>query len=171
MDPQLQDETLSAWLGRHQGLLLKVSRSFAVDSHDRDDLLQEIAFQVWKSIPAFSKVAAESIAESTWIYRVAFHTAINWTRKESRRQELHRDSAMEEPLVDPSDDSRVEWLYEQIAQLEPIDRSLTLMMLEGFSYRDMSETLGLSESNVGVRLNRIKKHLSETLTRENDHEL
>lgn len=56
-------------------------------------------------------------------------------------------------------DSRVDWLYEQIALLNEIDKSLALLMLDGYSYRDMSAVLGLSESNVGVRINRIKKQL------------
>ena len=73
------ERTLNDWLGRHRGLLMKVARSFASTAHDRDDLLQEIAFQVWKSIPGYRS----EIAETTWLYRVAFYTAINWSRKEA----------------------------------------------------------------------------------------
>ena len=61
------------------------------------------------------------------------------------------------PLI--SDDKRLIWLYEQIAQLNAIDRPLTLLLLDGFSYKDMAKMLGITESNVGVKINRIKKEL------------
>jgi RNA polymerase sigma-70 factor (ECF subfamily) len=58
-------------------------------------------------------------------------------------------------------DGRLDWLYQQIAQLNEIDRSLILLLLEGFSYQEMAAILGISESNVGVKIHRIKKHLSQ----------
>ena len=64
-----------------------------------------------------------------------------------------------------SKDHRLGWLYEQIAQLDHVDRSLTLLLLDGHSYREIAETLGISETHVGVKINRIKKHL-KTLTKE-----
>lgn len=67
--------------------------------------------------------------------------------------------------------SRLDWLYEQIARLDHIDRSLTLLMLDGFSYREMAETLGISESHVGVKLNRIKAQLITKSQETSDHEL
>jgi RNA polymerase sigma-70 factor (ECF subfamily) len=74
---------------------------------------------------------------------------------------------MEQTLTETprSDDRRLMWLYEQIAQLDPVDRSVTLLLLDGFSYREMSQMLGISESNVGVKINRIKNYLTK-LTRE-----
>jgi len=166
MNERQQDEKLNAWLDRHRGLILKVTRSFAVTSHDRDDLFQEIVLQVWKSIPRYTN----RVAESTWIYRVALYTAINWTRKETRSDRATNDLADEPVAKMPTADPRVDWLYEQIATLAPIDRSLALLMLDGLSYREISGTLGLSESNVGVRLNRIKKQLTARLERKGKHE-
>ena len=66
---------------------------------------------------------------------------------------------------------RLDWLYEQIVQLDHVDRSLTLLLLDGFSYREMAETLGISESHVGVKLNRIKAQLIIKSQETNDHEL
>ena len=57
-------------------------------------------------------------------------------------------------------DPRLDWLYNQIAQLNEIDRSLTLLLLDGYSYKEMAEIIGISESNVGVKINRIKKSLT-----------
>ncbi len=167
MNRHQQDEKLDQWLERHKGLLLKVTRSFAATSHDQDDLLQEVVLQVWRSIPRYTA----KVAESTWIYRVALYTAVSWTRKESRHGQTQNE-VTREPIAAPTKtDPRVDWLYEKIAELDPIDRSLALLMLDGFSYREISETLGLSESNVGVRLHRIKKLLSAKLQREGHDEL
>ena len=82
-----REQNLNDWLSRHKGLLIKVARSFAQSVHDRDDLLQEIVFQVWKSIPGYKP----DVAESTWLYRVALYTAINWSRKESAREKQMRE--------------------------------------------------------------------------------
>jgi RNA polymerase sigma-70 factor (ECF subfamily) len=82
MNQTQQDKKLNDWLDQHKGLLLKVARSFAIDSHDRDDLLQEIVLQVWRSIPRYTA----EVKESTWIYRVALYTAVSWSRKESKRK-------------------------------------------------------------------------------------
>jgi len=56
-------------------------------------------------------------------------------------------------------DDKLVWLYEEISKLDEIDRSITLLMLDGFSYKEMSDIIGITESNVGVKINRIKKHL------------
>src|SRR5207248_5551616 len=113
---------------------------------------------------------AES-AVTTWLYRVALNTALAWSRKERK----HRDQTQALEDYEPAlrDTSRVQdrqlgWLYEQIAQLDHVDRSLTLLLLDGYSYREMAETLGISESYVGVKINRIKTHL-KNLTKEELH--
>jgi RNA polymerase sigma-70 factor (ECF subfamily) len=153
-----QEHILQQWLERHRGLLFKVVRAYAFDSHDRDDLFQEIVIQVWSSIPRFR---GES-AETTWIYRIALFCAISWKRSERRHTGKHdplEDS--EHLLIAPAQESDdLDWLYQQIALLDPLDRSLALLLLDGFSYRDMAEILGLTESNVGVRINRIKTALA-----------
>ena len=161
-DPD-HERRFTQWLDRHAGLLLKVASSFASEKNDREDLLQEISFQVWKSIPGYDN----QVKESTWIYRVAFYTAISWLRAESKHQSRNSPSDHLHVIsVDTNEDPRVQWLYEKIAELDPVDRSLTLLLLDGFSYREMSETIGISESNVGVRINRIKKQLASKLSKE-----
>jgi RNA polymerase sigma-70 factor, ECF subfamily len=160
MDEHEQRQILNEWLERHQGLLFKVVRAYAFTPQDREDLFQDVATQVWDSIPRYR---AES-AETTWLYRVALFTAMRWSRKERRRREDTRSlDGLEHTLLEPAKptDPRLDWLYEQIAQLDEVERSLTLMMLDGFSYREIADTLGISESNVGVKLTRIRKHLTE----------
>lgn len=156
-----KDRRLQEWLTKHEGLLIKIVRTFSFTPHDQDDLFQEIAFQLWQSADRYHH---ETAAETTWIYRVGLNTAISWTRKEKTRQKQRKQLThaahslrSTSELIDP----RLDWLYEQIALLNNIDRSLTLMMLDGFSYQEISETLGISVSHVGVKLNRIKKHLTK----------
>ncbi len=159
MEEREQAERFDRWLREHQGLLFKVVRAYAATPPDQEDLFQEIAVQLWNSIPGFR----QDSAETTWIYRVALYTALAWSRKEKK----HRDKkepleGVEHTLLAPSQarDGRLDWLYEQIRGLNEVDRSLTLLMLDGFSYREIAATLGISESNVGVKINRIKKILS-----------
>ena len=101
---------------------------------------------------------------TTWIYRVALYSAIAWTRRERKHHNGKQPlTEAEYTLTETTKfkDNRLDWLYEQIAQLNEIDRSLTLLLLDGFSYKEMAAILGISESNVGVKINRIKKHLTQ----------
>jgi RNA polymerase sigma-70 factor, ECF subfamily len=152
-----QKQIFDDWLHRHKGILFKIVRAYAFNASDQDDLFQEIALQLWRSIPEFR---GES-KSSTWIYQVALYAASAWTRREQRQPPTKSLDAVDQTLTmtaQPSD-PRVDWLYEQIAQFEPIDRSLCLLMLDGFSYKEMAEMLGISESNVGVKMHRIKRRL------------
>ncbi len=159
-----QKQKLNEWLERHKGLIFKVVLAYSDKREDHEDLFQEIAVQLWKSIPGFRG----DCAETTWIYRVALNSAMAWFRKEKRHRNNQRSIASLPPLLIDSPtprDERLNWLYEKISQLNEIDRSLTLLMLDGYSYREMAEILGLTESNVGVKINRIKKHLVAELER------
>jgi DNA-directed RNA polymerase specialized sigma24 family protein len=102
-------------------------------------------------------------AVTTWIYRVALNTAIDWTRKERRHRHGQQplDSVAGLLTVSPAvRDPRLDWLYRQIHGLSDVDRSLALLLLDGFSYRDMADIVGISENHVGVRIHRIKAALS-----------
>lgn len=170
MDDLEQTRIFDEWLEKHTGLLFKVVRAYAFNSHDREDLFQEIATRVWESIP---KYRGDS-AETTWLYRVAIYSAIDWTNKEKKRREATGPIDGDQHTFAQSSksrNSRLDWLYEQIAELDEIERSLTLMMLDGFSYREISTALGITESNVGVKLNRIKKRLIEKTYEEHNHGL
>ncbi|MEP7365418.1 MAG: sigma-70 family RNA polymerase sigma factor [Acidobacteriota bacterium] len=163
-----QQRLFDQWLKSHRGLFFKVVRTYAFTQQDQEDLFQEIATQVWLSVPNFRGDAAAT----TWIYRVALNTAIAWTRKESK----HRDGKQSADGVDaailqasPMADPRIEWLYGQIRQLNEIDRSLTLLLLDGFSYKEMAAMLGITENHVGVKINRIKAYLTSKSREEARH--
>jgi RNA polymerase sigma-70 factor, ECF subfamily len=160
-----QKAIFDLWLSTYKGVLFKVVRAYAFTRHDQEDLFQEIATQMWISVPGFEG----NSAPSTWIYRVALNTAISWSRKEIRRRDKTNAFDGAEAALQPAGseiDPRLEWLYEQIAQLSELDRSLTLLLLDGFSYKEMADVLGISETNVGVRIHRIKAHLTSESTKE-----
>ena len=170
MTPRRRQEIFDAWLAQHRGLLFKVVRAHALTPHDRDDLFQEIAAQIWYSIPNFRGASAVT----TWLYRIALHCAMAWSRKEKRhRTDRHAAGEHVPALIETTGnrDRRLDWLYEQIARLDPVDRALTLLLLDGFSHREMAATLGLSESNVGVKIHRIKNHLVKKSREDLQHGL
>jgi len=151
------------WTRDHSAILHHVVNGFA-SGDDRNDLLQEVLLAIWKSIPAFRGQAKPT----TFLYRVCHNAAMLWIRTEKnyrRRVEQFGAFAPNDSDVtsDSPNDDRLANLYVAIRQLKPLDRSLILLSLDGISYRDMSEVLGLSESNIGVKLNRIKKQLNQTL--------
>jgi RNA polymerase sigma-70 factor, ECF subfamily len=167
MTAQEQEAIFRRWLDAHLGLILKVVRGCAAAPQDQDDLFQDVLLQIWSSIPAFRGEAKET----TWIYRVAFNTALAWRRTEKRRREGHEQLLKFDvsPQTQPShvdslpENEIVERLYTAIRQLPKVDASLALMHLDGLSYSEMAEVLGISENYVGVKLNRIRKELADQL--------
>ena len=158
MNETEQQQIFEQWLGKHRALLFKVARSFAFTHGDQDDLFQEMSIQVWRSVTKFK----EQSAVSTWLYRIALNTAITWSRKEKKhqdgRQEINTMTNVLQENVKHIDE-RLTWLYDEIAKLNKIDRSLALLMLDGFNYKEMADILGISQTNLGVKVHRIKKHL------------
>jgi RNA polymerase sigma-70 factor, ECF subfamily len=169
MDERTQKHIFDDWLKQYKGILFKIIRAYAFNSNDQEDLFQEISLQLWQSIPEFrgeSKV-------STWVYRVALYSATVWVRKEKKQLPTQPLTDVEHSLTvkNRPRDERSDWLYEQIGQLEPIDRSVCLLLLDGFSYKEMAEVLGISESNVGVKVHRIKQYLIERSKEVEQHGL
>lgn len=158
MDESKRKQIFDEWLSQHKGIFFKIIRAYAFTPYDQDDLFQDIALQLWQSIPDYRGEAKPS----TWIYRVALYAASVWVRKEKKQPFTQPLPDLEQTLTitpQPAND-RLDWLYEQIAQLEPVDRSLCVLLLDGFSYKEMAAMLGISESKVGVRIHRIKQHLT-----------
>ena len=155
-----RDRIFADWLASHKGILFKVVHAYAFEHADRQDLFQEIVIQIWHSVDAFRGDSSVP----TWMYRVALNAAIGWTRKEGRHRLGKEPLDGVEGLLTMSSsegrDPRVEWLFHQIAQLKDVDRSVELLLLDGFSYKEIAAIVGLTESNVGVKINRIKSALA-----------
>ena len=161
-----QEHIFENWLQQYKILIFKVVRAYAVTEMDIDDLFQEITIQIWHSVPTFRQ---ESSA-TTWIYRISLNTAIKWVRKEQKNVKAETLDNVQHILQESKMqmDERLAWLYEEIYKLDEIDRSITLLMLDGSSYKEMASILGITESNVGVKINRIKKQLI-TKSKKHDH--
>ena len=152
---------------QYGGLVLRIARSYTRADEDRDDLVQEILLQIWCSLPRF----AGNASASTWIYRVALNTALAWQRSD-RRWRHHQSPLMEIEEVPATDldtaarldnEQMLARLYAAIRSLPKLDAALVLLYLDDLSYCEMAEVLGISESNVGVKLNRAKKQLAELM--------
>jgi RNA polymerase sigma factor (sigma-70 family) len=164
------DTCFEQWLGTYSAVLHHVANGFA-EGADRRDLMQELLLAVWKAVPMFRSGAKPS----TFIYRVAHNAALTWKR--TQRNYLGRVERFETLAAPTERDAEVksareretlELLYAQIRALPPVERSLILLYLDGVSYAEMAEIHGLSESNVGVRLTRLKQKLSDAMKEVSD---
>ena len=144
--------------------ILKICHVYAWNPSDRDDLYQEILFQIWRALPGLK----DNAYAGTWLYRVALNTSISFVRKHAGRNRWstafghddltrHIESAQE---PNESDDGRVAALYEAIAQLNETEKALVVLFLEDLSYEEIADALGVSANHVGVALHRAKKRLS-----------
>jgi len=154
----------------HRGIIYKVCNLYGQNKSNREDLFQEIVLQLWRSFPTFKN---ESLL-STWMYRVALNTAISQFRKESKQPERQSLSKAEFQLPDisfPTDEGENSLvLNEAIQRLTRIEKALIMLYLEEKSYREISDIMGITESNVGVKLYRIKSKL-EKIIKERNYEL
>lgn len=141
----------------HMGIIYKICNLYAAEE-DREDLKQEIIYQLWKSFPSFR---GESKFQS-WMYRVALNTAIVGLR--ARKLKYHHLSDKENEIPDgqmtaTEQDDQIRKLYFHISKLNDLDKTIIFLYLEQCSYNDISEITGISSKNVSVRLVRIKEKL------------
>jgi RNA polymerase sigma factor (sigma-70 family) len=160
----LQDQFTTV-IKENKGLILKVSAMYTNTPDDRSDLQQEIVYQLWKSYPTFKQEAKLS----TWMYRVALNTAISYLHQNKRRirtsaLELEADRFTEE--YDPAGEEQIQRLYAQIQSLNLLDRGIILLFLEGKKYEEIAAIVGISNSNVGTRISRIKEKLRAQLVKQ-----
>ena len=162
MNRKEQTRLFHQCLGEHLGILRHVARGFAAGP-DQEDLMQEIMLALWHALPAFRGEASRT----TFIYRVAQNTALTWRRSVRHR---HLDEELDESrhAAAPPEQrlERGESLYRAIRRLPVADRSLILLQLDELGYREIAGITGLSESNVGVRLNRIRRRLAILIEEE-----
>lgn len=148
-----------AMLKEHMGIIHKVANSYCQNADDRDDLIQEITIQLWKSWPKYNN----KFKLSTWIYRIALNVAISFFRK-NRKRYMHLVELQVSDQFQSQDNQNelsedIAALYKFIAQLKPLDRALMLLYLDSISYDEMAVTLGISRTNVSTKISRLKKEL------------
>ncbi|MEP6938726.1 MAG: sigma-70 family RNA polymerase sigma factor [Rudaea sp.] len=146
-------------LERHRKIVFKVANTYARLPEDRADLAQEIATQCWRAFPGYDT----SRSFSTWMYRIALNVAISFARGAIYRDKhsVALDETLHDVAIDaaPETDERVRALYRFIDQLDPLNRALLLLYLEDRSYREMSDVLGISETNVASKISRLKQRI------------
>jgi RNA polymerase sigma-70 factor (ECF subfamily) len=158
----LKDEFLEI-LSNYQGILHKVNLIYFRNKADREDNLQEIIYQLWKSFPGLQN--RNSIG--SWIYAVSINTSISRLKKESRieyREKLPESVDKFDLIEELSFSETSRRLLQAIYNLNEIDKSIMLLYLEEKSYDEIAEILGISKSNVGVRINRAKEALKQNLS-------
>ena len=144
------------------GIIIKISRAFTNTSHDREDLINDIALELWKS---FEKFKGDSKI-STWIYRVALNTSMNYKRKKKKDSLFYAINDFQKDEIIPwlveqeqESSSELELLYNCIDELNEINKAIILLYLDGNSHDEISEIMGISKTNVGTRISRIKEQI------------
>ena len=159
MDKNEQHRLFEGIIDQHKGIMFKVARAYCPDDEDRQDLIQEIMIQIWQSMDKYN----HKYTMSTWLYRVALNVAISFYRKSSTRAKRLsgiKDQMAVATLDDSSEKEKHLNLLEQfISELKEIDKALMLLYLEDKSHIEIAEILGISVSNVGTKIGRIKGQL------------
>lgn len=152
-------------LQAHHGIVATVAASYCHDPHDRADLAQEIAVQLWRAWPSYDRARTFS----TWMYRIALNVAISAVRSASLRN--RHAVALDESLHDLADpaphdlqaEQQIRALHRFIRAQSPLDRALLLLYLDERSHRDIAEILGLSETNVATKISRLRQRIRTEL--------
>ena len=150
---------------QHRKIVFKVANTYSRYPDDRADLAQEIAAQLWRAFPGYDPARSFS----TWMYRIALNVAISFLRNHQHRDEHTEplDDGHTEVIghagVAHEADEQVRALNRFIAQLEPLNRALLLLYLEERSYREIADILGISETNVATKINRLKQRIRQDM--------
>lgn len=166
MTDRHHQQRFAALLQEHRRIVFKVAGLYSRNAADREDLVQEISAQLWRSFGAYDAARAKF---STWMYRIALNVAISQARRwrEADRLEPLDTHHLEtigggEPIAEQ--DERLAALRAFIGQLDPLNRALILLYLEDRSYAEMADILGISQTNVATKIGRIKHKLRRQMT-------
>lgn len=166
-------DTFLRLLDQHGGIIHKVAAAYSRGLADRRDLAQEITLQLWKAYPRYSP----DRPFSTWMYRIALNVAISFLRRNTHpvRQTVSLDESeievADENAEPTENDERLPLLRQIIASLEPLNRALLLLYLDEHSYREIASILGITETNVATKLNRLKQRVREEMLKLNRQDL
>jgi RNA polymerase sigma-70 factor (ECF subfamily) len=164
-----EKEKFISLVNKNRRILYKVVYSYCSDAEDRKDLEQEIIIQLWKSFKNYN----EAYKISTWFYKIALNVAISHYRKDLKRK--NTNTSLEEEVFQISEDysaedqkNKIDQLNSFIAQLDPFNKAIIMLYLDDSSYKDIATALGITETNVGTKMSRIKKQLKEWFMQLND---
>ena len=162
MDKKLEHRFVKL-LEANQNIVHKICRLYTNDKDAHDDLFQEITIQLWRAFPKFRGDSKFS----TWMYRVALNTAITLYRKSKRQIDTQDFESLSFKIkseeYDDTTEQQLKLMYDAVKKLNDIDKALVFLYLEDKSYREISVTLGISEVNARVKMNRAKNKLRKIL--------
>ena len=165
LDRTVLEQSFDRLLAANGPALTRLAATYTDTTGDRDDLLQEIAMALWQALPRFRG----ECSERTFLFRIATNRAIAYLARRRAHPLAEEEIELHDPAPDPEADlvqkQRVESLRRAIRQLPIVYRQAISLSLEGLGYPEIAEILGISESNVGVRLTRARQILRESLER------
>lgn len=159
MNKKEQQRYFKEIIEQHKGILFKVARVYCPDENDREDLIQEMMIHIWQSLPRYN----DQFKLSTWLYRISLNVAISFFRKNTTR--TNRFTALNEQATEvliedkTQTEQQLNLLERFISELKDLDKALIVLYLEEKSHTEMAQILGLSVSNVGTKIGRIKEKL------------
>ncbi len=163
VDSSKADKFISV-LGDHELLIRKVCRVYAHTTEDREDLYQDVIIQLWRSFDKYDP----SFKYSTWMYRIALNVSFSRLRKQKKRDKQKIEETLYPRRSDDTESQElIDQLYAFIYEMRPLDRALMLLYLEDKSHAEISEILGISKSNVGTKIGRLKTLLQERFNQKN----
>lgn len=160
-----KEEEFIRIIKEHEGVIFKITTMYTDNRDDQKDLYQDVVYQLWKSFESFR---AESKI-STWMYRIALNTALTRLKKKKR---MGNSVSMDKVIMqqtenyNPEFEEKLKILYAHIKQLNVLEKGLMLLLLEGKKYEEISEITGLSPSNVGTKISRIKQKLKQQIVKK-----
>lgn len=142
-------------------IIIKICRAYTDSQEDYEDYYQEVCLQIWKSRDNFKG----NSKWSTWIYRISLNVCLTLLKKKGKSQMLPSEEKLAEDTVESHyfSDKYLLLLYEAIKKLSEVDRAVILLYLEEKSYQEISDIIGTSPNNIGVRITRIKSRLKKLL--------
>lgn len=166
MTDKLKEQKFKELLAENKAMIYRLCYGYLYNKEEIEDLFQEILINIWNSLDKFrneSKI-------STWIYRIAVNSALMYNKKEQKLKSVftkfeieHSDKREDDTHEYQEKEDQIQKLRKAIAQLKKQDRLIISLVLEGMKYEEISEVMGLTMSNVGVRINRIKTNLFQLM--------
>jgi len=150
----------------NSGIIRKAASLYTNNQQDKEDLTQEIIYQLWKSFDSFQNHSAIS----TWIYRVAMNVAIYYFKKSKKSiLTIPIEIAVLKTPNSSLNENQEKWekIHAQIQHLTLLERGIIMLYLEEKSYREIAVITGLSESNIGTKMQRIKEKIKRRITNQN----
>lgn len=161
----METEEITGLIRRHAGLIRKIAHAYCRNAADREDVVQEVAVRLWRSRDRYDA----RFRETTWVYRIALNVAISFHRRERRHREgrvpvdVHEAPIAAEPEASPGEDLAL--LFRCVDELGALDKALVLLHLDGNDHSSIADVLGISVSNVGTKLHRVKDKLRAAFER------